>query len=302
MGWSRCGRYYYLSVRRGRSVERQYVGRGTPARAAAQMEQDSRRERAARALALQEERDRLEALEGSVADLCGLADALARAALLAAGFHQHRRQWRRRRMGTTATKAKGKAAGPPAGPQTPEEVRQAVERVRQEGAAGLPALEALLARAHAGDEAAVPLVRVLFAEAPGRLEALGDLARHAEMALIVAAAGKDLAFKEGLLAKLVQLRADLAGPSPSPLERLLVGRVAACWLQVQDADIRYAQNQRDCTFAQGDYYQRRQDRAHRRFLSAIKALALVRRLALPVLVAQVHAAPRVCVNNPGRTG
>jgi hypothetical protein len=32
------------------------------------------------------------------------------------------------------------------------------------------------------------------------------------------------------------------------------------------------------------------DRAHRRYLSAIKALALVRRLALPVLVAQVNVA------------
>jgi hypothetical protein len=30
------------------------------------------------------------------------------------------------------------------------------------------------------------------------------------------------------------------------------------------------------------------DRAHKRYLSALKALALVRKLALPVLVAQVN--------------
>jgi hypothetical protein len=39
------------------------------------------------------------------------------------------------------------------------------------------------------------------------------------------------------------------------------------------------------TWAEFDYYQRRQDRAHRRFLSAVKTLATVRRLALPTLVA-----------------
>jgi hypothetical protein len=41
------------------------------------------------------------ALDKSVADLDEVADLLARAALLAAGFHQHRRApWRRRRAPT----------------------------------------------------------------------------------------------------------------------------------------------------------------------------------------------------------
>jgi hypothetical protein len=39
------------------------------------------------------------------------------------------------------------------------------------------------------------------------------------------------------------------------------------------------------TFAQSNYNQRRQDRAHRRFLSAVKTLATVRRLAFPTLAA-----------------
>jgi len=39
------------------------------------------------------------------------------------------------------------------------------------------------------------------------------------------------------------------------------------------------------TWVEFDYNQRRQDRAHRRFLSAIRTLATVRRLALPTLVA-----------------
>ena len=44
------------------------------------------------------------------------------------------------------------------------------------------------------------------------------------------------------------------------MERLLVERVVACWLQVQDADARSAQGQKGCTFAQAEYWQRRMDR------------------------------------------
>jgi hypothetical protein len=156
-------------------------------------------------------------------------------------------------------------------------------------------LRKFLKRAHAGDESTLPALRKLL-ERPAAVDALGDLARQAEYSLINNAAGKDLAFKEGLARKLELLRAELAGPSPTPLERRLVERVVACWLQVQDADIRYAQARGDCSLAQGDYYQRRMDRAHRRFLSAVRTLAVVRRLALPVLLAQVNVAARQQVN------
>ena len=94
----------------------------------------------------------------------------------------------------------------------------------------------------------------------------------------------------------VQNIADVASllgkPSPVPLSQ-----------QVQDADVRYAQGQKDCTIAQSDYYQRRMDRAHRRFLSAVRTLAVVRRLALPVLLAQVNVAAKQQVNvGPSRRG
>jgi hypothetical protein len=42
--------------------------------------------------------------------------------------------------------------------------------------------------------------------------------------------------------------------------------------------------------ARGEYYQRRMDRAHAHYLSAIKALAQVRKLALPAL--QVNIAKK----------
>jgi hypothetical protein len=111
----------------------------------------------------------------------------------------------------------------------------------------------------------------------------GDLARQAELSLIHEAAGENIAFREALTRKLELLRAELAGPAPTPVERLLAERVAACWLQLHDADIRLAQRGGKLTLAQADYHQRTRDRAHKRYLSAIKTLALVRKMALPVL-------------------
>ena len=128
-------------------------------------------------------------------------------------------------------------------PTDPKELRKFLKRVRE------------------GDESTLPAVRKLLQE-PGAADRLGgNLAEHAEQALIRAATGEDILFREALTRKLALMRGELAGPDPTPLEHLLVSRVVACWLQVQDADVRYAQGQKNCTLALGEYQQRRQDRA-----------------------------------------
>jgi hypothetical protein len=48
------------------------------------------------------------------------------------------------------------------------------------------------------------------------------------------------------------------------------------------------------TIGQADYQQRRIDRAHRRFLSAVETLARVRKLAVPML--QVNVAKNQQIN------
>jgi hypothetical protein len=152
-------------------------------------------------------------------------------------------------------------------------------------------MAALLKRARAGDTSTLPALREMLRHPEAVAAFGGDLAQQAEASLVRAASGDDLAFREALLRKTALLREELQGPAPTPLERLLVERVVACWLQVQDADVRYAQA-KGPSLAQGDYLQRRIDRAHKRFLTAARTLALVRRLALPVLVAQVNVAGR----------
>ena len=156
----------------------------------------------------------------------------------------------------------------------------------------------LTGRAQKGDKAALPALRALLQD-PATVDALGgDLARQAQLSLINKFSGKNLLLQEALPRKLELLRAELGGPSPTPLERLLVERIVSCWLHLHHLEIVFAQRD-SLSLELGTYYQRSIDRAQKRYLAAIKALAVVRRLALPVLVAQVNVARKQQVNVGG---
>jgi hypothetical protein len=148
----------------------------------------------------------------------------------------------------------------------------------------------LLQRAEDGDASVLPKFREVL-KSPEITDLLGNLARRVEIAMVDGATGGNLAMREGLTKRLAEMRAELAGPDPSPLERQLVERVALCWLAVHDAELRAA------TFSspapdQGDYWQRRIDHARKRHLSAIKALATVRKMAVPDIIGQINVAQR----------
>ena len=143
-------------------------------------------------------------------------------------------------------------------------------------------LDEFLRRAREGDVATLPALKKMV-EDPNIVDSLGgDLANEAQESFVSAAAGNNLAFKTSLNRKLANLRSELAGSTPTPLEKLLVERIVACWLQLHLADIQYAQS-KNLTIRQGEYHQNRMDKAQRRYLFAIKTLAIVRKLATPVL-------------------
>jgi hypothetical protein len=96
MGWDRS--YYYRVRKEGGRVVREYVGGGALGALAAEVDARDRARRRGRAEALRKEKARLAADDAEVQAVCEAADLAARAALLAAGFHQHKRgEWRRRR-------------------------------------------------------------------------------------------------------------------------------------------------------------------------------------------------------------
>jgi hypothetical protein len=100
---------------------------------------------------------------------------------------------------------------------------------------------------------------------------------------------KDLARIAALPCKADHLGRELAGKNPSVLERLLAETIATNWLQLQCADYLCAEQPGN------EQRERSQARAHKRYLAALKSLALIRRLAVPML--QVNVANKQRVNN-----
>ena len=150
-------------------------------------------------------------------------------------------------------------------------------------------LKALMVRAHEGDEEALPRLREILDEAPELMRKLMDPASIAERSTVGLYGKDDLLRQEAIPRVLKQMRSELEGQDPTPLERLLVERVVATWLQVQCYETLYTQNAREMTIAQGEHHQRRIDRAHNRHLSAVRALAQVRKMAPAV---QINIAER----------
>ena len=100
MSWERKGnrRYYTRSFRVGGRIVRQYIGTGPLAELAATADALKRAQRRSQAEARRRDRALLEEADGPLLELNGVADLLTRAALTAAGFHQHERgEWRRKR-------------------------------------------------------------------------------------------------------------------------------------------------------------------------------------------------------------
>ena len=141
-------------------------------------------------------------------------------------------------------------------------------------------LARLLKRAEQGDLSSLPELREALDSNASLWHHYGDLAAQAEAALILLAAGPNLLLAESLQRKLKALKDELGGQAASPLDRLLIERVTATWLQVSYYDGLMAQA-KGVSEAQAKMLQRQQDAAHRRHLTAVKTLAAVRKLLKP---------------------
>ena len=99
MGWERRGSgcYYYRKRRQGSRVVSEYVGAGEHGAAAATRDILARAERERLRQERIRERERLLALEQAGSEAEEQVRMVTRAWLLAAGYHTHKGQWRRRR-------------------------------------------------------------------------------------------------------------------------------------------------------------------------------------------------------------
>ena len=162
-----------------------------------------RAQRGRLAASLRAERDRAEAADGVLAGWYDQVEAVFLGFMAAAGYHRHKRQWRKRRMNSR------------------EKMQDFFDRVA------------------AGDPGVRDHLRRLFDAAPDAHIALfrGDLAARVVEGLVRRVAGEDLGQWEAVLRKLERVRVELAGPDPTPVEALLAERAAVGWLAVYEAEL-----------------------------------------------------------------
>lgn len=99
MAWKQIGnhKYLYRSVREGGRVRSEYVGRGPGAEAMATLWAIDRAEAEAEREAERERREADREMDRELDRLTSDARAMAEESIRAAGFHDHRGQWRRNR-------------------------------------------------------------------------------------------------------------------------------------------------------------------------------------------------------------
>ena len=156
-------------------------------------------------------------------------------------------------------------------------------------------LHDLLRLAEKGQEDAVPEIRQILNEHPDLALRFVDVAQIAEDALIEKMTREeDLATKEIMRCQLEAMREEIAGENPSPLERLLAERIVATWLQIQLFEGLYTSgmSKSSMTIAQGSFHQKRLDQTYRRHLSAIRALAQMRKLLKGASITQINIAEK----------
>ena len=103
-------------------------------------------------------------------------------------------------------------------------------------------MQQLLVRANQGDITCLTELREILDNNPELWRKVGDLAQHAELTMLTIASERNLLIQESMQRKLAEMKENLAGPNPSPLEHLLVDRIAISWLQVHHADLDAAQS------------------------------------------------------------
>jgi len=203
--------------------------------------------------ALRAERGRAEAADALLTEWHRAVEGVFLGVMAAAGYHRHKRQWRRKRMNA------------------------------QERAAVEARMNDVLGRIAAGDPTELPFVEAAFAGAGDALTKTfgGDLAARVVEGYTDRVAGKNLFRRQAVARELARVRADLEGEDPSPTVRLLAEHAAGCWLAYHEATLTAQKFDAMAGGREADYFLKRQGAAQRRFLRAVRSLEQVRKLTAP---------------------
>lgn len=153
----------------------------------------------------------------------------------------------------------------------------------------LDELTTLLRQAQAGDRRVLPALKMHMDAHPEYWVQQGNLSREIRDLLITQLSVGDLARQEAITRWCAAQFQALAGPTPSPLEALLVDEILTCWLDLDRWRLTSVALDKAPTRGDEQAVQRRVDAAHQRFLKAVKTLAQIRKLGVPVVQINVAA-------------
>src|SRR5450759_1700174 len=135
----------------------------------------------------------------------------------------------------------------------------------------------LVKRANVGDDEALAELRDILDNCEQIWQQVGDLGKHAEMAMIKLISNGNKLIAESLARKAADMRLELSNPAPSPLEQICVQRIVAMWLELQWTETTFPEPTGKTLDVQ-KFVLKRKESAERRFSSAVKSLMLVRKL------------------------
>lgn len=263
MAWQR-GKYYVKSVRQGARVKSVYVGAGLIGAVAADIDQI---ERVERDLAREAQRLLLAELTAQSAppevmqEHGQIVAGLVHSVLIAAGYHRHKRQWRKRRMTDQLATAPTRAE--------------------------FSALFKRAASNQAKESDLKDLRRVVAANPEyGRAMDLSELAIGA----LIDGMPADKAGKAIARGRADALRLELGGPNPTAIERLLIDQVILSFLHLNMVEYQTT-NLWEKSASIIEFWEKRLDQCQARYHRAIFELVRVRRLLkLPPLQININQA------------
>lgn len=294
MGWElRQGRWYlYRNLRVNGKPTKEYLAAqgGIGSVMALELATQQRR--------LRESRDRgREAAAHECAAINGVLAAAGRAnesirivvegILVALGFRNHRRgEWRMTRGPNILSELMGRVEDPPKKPGPLLNYHPPV---------GDAEAAELFAKARGGETGAAAAVRALIVQR-GWVETIGNVGAQAARQFIADATAGDVVWKTAIEAKILEISRELGGAGDSMLEKLLIRRVLNGWLAVHLLEIRQTARP-PAQIKEREYLDRAVSRAQKRYTEAITALARIRRLKLPVVLAQVNIMSKTTTTN-----
>ena len=149
-------------------------------------------------------------------------------------------------------------------------------------------LQDIIECARRGDTSVLPELRRALQDHPELWKVSGNLAAHAEGAILQLIARSNLYLAEIAARFAVAQRQELAGPQASPLEKLLVEKVVATNLLVCFFESEVGQHEgTDASQRFKEYLHTRLDQATRRLLDAMTTLARIRKLLPHTLKVEV---------------